>query len=84
MAGGEVNLRAAVELMDIIGAEALLPYGVDGAIDGGDVERAHQFAQPTTTYGGSVEVFPDMITRFVLGLPRPQYPGSKALVNARR
>jgi 3-oxocholest-4-en-26-oyl-CoA dehydrogenase alpha subunit len=84
VAGGEVNLRAAAELMDIIGAEALLPYGADGAIDGGDVERAHQFAQPTITYGGSVEVFRDLVTRFALGLPRPHYPGSKVLVNARR
>jgi len=83
VAGAEVNVRAAAELCDIIGPEALLPYDADGAVDGGDVERAHQFAQATITYGGCVEVFRQMIAQHVLGLPRPQYPGSKNLVPAR-
>ena len=82
--GGEVNVRAGAELSDIVGPEALLPYGADGAIDGGDIERSHQFAQPTITYGGSVEVFRQMIAQHVLGLPRPSYPGTKNLVSTPR
>jgi 3-oxocholest-4-en-26-oyl-CoA dehydrogenase alpha subunit len=84
VAGAELNLRVASELGDIIGAPSLLPYETDGAIDDGDVERAHRFAQPTITYGGSVEVFRQMIARHDLGLPRPHYPGSKEVVNPRR
>jgi 3-oxocholest-4-en-26-oyl-CoA dehydrogenase alpha subunit len=84
VAGAEANIRVAGELMDMIGPQALLAYGADGAIDGGDIERDHQFAQPTTTYGGSVEVFRQMIAQHVLGLPRPQYPGSKVMVSPRR
>ena len=84
VAGAELNLRVATELGDIIGAPSLLPYEADGAIDDGDVERAHRFAQPTITYGGSVEVFRQMIARHDLGLPRPHYPGSREVVNPRR
>jgi 3-oxocholest-4-en-26-oyl-CoA dehydrogenase alpha subunit len=84
VAGAEANIRVANELMDMIGAQALLPYGTDDAIDGGVIERDHQFAQPTTTYGGTVEVFRQMIAQHVLGLPRPQYPGSKILTSPRR
>ena len=80
----QLNLRVASELGDIIGAPSLLPYEADGAVDDGDVERAHRFAQPTITYGGSVEVFRQMIARHDLGLPRPHYPGSKEVVNPRR
>ena len=82
VAGGEANLRAASELADIMGPEALLPYGAEGAVNGGDVERAHTFAQPTITYGGTVEVFRQMIAQHVLGLPRPQYPGSRTFVRS--
>jgi 3-oxocholest-4-en-26-oyl-CoA dehydrogenase alpha subunit len=82
--GGEVNVRVAAELSDLIGPEALLPYDVDGAIDRGDVERAHLYAQATTIYGGTVEVFRQMIAQHVLGLPRPDLPGSKVLVANQR
>jgi alkylation response protein AidB-like acyl-CoA dehydrogenase len=84
VAGAELNVRLGAELLDLIGPEALLPYGADGVIAGGDIERAHQFAQPTVTYTGSVEIFRQMIAQHVLGLPRPQFPGSKALVSGRR
>jgi 3-oxocholest-4-en-26-oyl-CoA dehydrogenase alpha subunit len=84
VAGAEVNVALAADLEDLIGPEALIYYGEDGAIDGGDVERAHTFAAPTITYTGSVEVFRQMIAQHVLGLPRPQFPGSKNLVSPRR
>jgi 3-oxocholest-4-en-26-oyl-CoA dehydrogenase alpha subunit len=84
VAGAEVNVRIAAELSDLIGPEALLPYGADGTIDGGDIERAGPFAAPTITYTGSVEVFRErMIAQHLLGLPRPQYPGARVVVKAR-
>jgi alkylation response protein AidB-like acyl-CoA dehydrogenase len=82
--GAETNIKVAAELADLVGPEALLSYGADGALDGGDLERAHRFAAPTVTYTGTVEVFRQMIAQHVLGLPRPQYPGSKAFLTSGR
>jgi hypothetical protein len=56
--------------------------GAVGAVGGGRIEFAHRFAQGTATYGGTVEVFRGIIAQHVLGLPRPSYPGSKALVSS--
>ena len=38
----------------------------------------------TATYGGTVEVFRTIIAQHHLGLPRPDYPGRKAFLQAGR
>ena len=78
--GSDALVHGAAELMDLAGPATLLSDGSPGAEDCGAIEFAHRFAQGTATYGGTVEVFRQMIAQHVLGLPRPTYPGSKMLV----
>ena len=75
-------VHGAAALMDLLGPEAVVSEGAEGAAGGGRIEFAHRFAQGTATYGGTVEVFRAIIAQHVLGLPRPSYPGSKALVSS--
>jgi alkylation response protein AidB-like acyl-CoA dehydrogenase len=84
VAGSDVMVRCAAELMDLTGGEALIRHSADGAVGKGAVEEAHRYAQGTATYGGTVEVFRQMIAQHVLGLPRPALPGSKALLGPQR
>jgi hypothetical protein len=70
--------------MDLAGPASRLSEGSPGAELTGAIEAAHRFAQGTATYGGTVEVFHGIIAQHVLGLPRPSYPGSKALVSRKR
>jgi alkylation response protein AidB-like acyl-CoA dehydrogenase len=78
--GSLALIAGAADLIDLIGPEALLGHGADGAIDDGEIDYAHRFAQGTATYGGTTEVFKNMIAERLLGLPRPAYPGSKSVV----
>jgi 3-oxocholest-4-en-26-oyl-CoA dehydrogenase alpha subunit len=82
--GSEALVEGAAQLMDLIGAESLLCEGSPGSEFTGAVEYAHRFAQGTATYGGTVEVFRQIIAQHVLGLPRPTYPGSKVLASQKR
>jgi alkylation response protein AidB-like acyl-CoA dehydrogenase len=75
----EVLISGAAALMDLVGPDAVLAEGTPAAPGGGALDYAHRFAQGTATYGGTVEVFRTMIAQHVLGLPRPNYPGSKVL-----
>jgi alkylation response protein AidB-like acyl-CoA dehydrogenase len=79
----ETIIRGAAELMDLVGPEALLPHGADGCVAGGVIDYAHRFAQGTAIYGGTNEVFRNIVAQHVLGLPRPIYPGSRSLAPAR-
>lgn len=63
----------APDLMDILGAASSLPTGTDGAVDDGAVESLFRLAAPTGIYGGTLEVFRNMIAQQVLGLGRPNY-----------
>ena len=49
------------ELMDILGAASTLPYGTDGAADDGCAEYVYRFAPLVGIYGGTLEVFRNMI-----------------------
>ena len=91
--GADVIVRSSADLVDLVGPEAVLSYGSDGAGPGEcaapdgpplwRIDFSHRFAQGTPTYGGTVEVFRQMIAQHVLGLPRPTYPGSKAFISKR-
>ncbi|BBZ71200.1 acyl-CoA dehydrogenase family protein [Mycobacterium paraseoulense] len=61
------------ELMDILGAASALPYGTEGAADDGSAEYAYRFAPLVGIYGGTLEVFRNMIAQYMLGLGKPAY-----------
>ena len=66
------------ELMDILGAASTLPNGTDGAADDGASEYVYRFAPLVGIYGGTLEVFRNMIAQYVLGLGKPNYSAPKA------
>jgi 3-oxocholest-4-en-26-oyl-CoA dehydrogenase alpha subunit len=73
------------DLMDLLGAAAALPVGTRGAAnaaDDGGVEFLFRLAGPTGVYGGTLEVFRNMIAQHALGLGRPNYspPVDKGVV----
>ena len=63
----------APDLMDILGAAASLPVGTEGAADDGGAEYIFRLASPTGIYGGTLEIFRNMIAQQILGLGRPAY-----------
>ncbi len=63
----------APDLMDILGAAASLPVGTEGAVDDGGAEYIFRLASPTGIYGGTLEIFRNMIAQQILGLGRPAY-----------
>ncbi|SOX55280.1 acyl-CoA dehydrogenase [Mycobacterium ahvazicum] len=61
------------DLMDIHGAASTLPFGADGAADDGSAEYVYRFAPLVGIYGGTLEVFRNMIGQYTLGLGKPSY-----------
>ncbi len=61
------------DLMDIAGPAALLPIETEGAADNGAAEYLYRFAPLAGIYGGTLEVFRNMIAQHVLGLGKPNY-----------
>jgi len=61
------------DLMDILGAAASLPVDTKGAADDGGAEYIFRLASPVGVYGGTLEVFRNMIAQQILGLGRPAY-----------
>ncbi|OBG64998.1 MULTISPECIES: acyl-CoA dehydrogenase family protein [unclassified Mycobacterium] len=61
------------ELMDLLGASSALPFGTEGAADDGSAEYAYRFAPLVGIYGGTLEVFRNMIAQYMLGLGKPAY-----------
>ena len=68
------------DLMDILGAASSLPVDTDGVADDGGTEYVFRLAGPTGIYGGTLEVFRNMIAQHALGLGRPNYspPANKS------
>jgi 3-oxocholest-4-en-26-oyl-CoA dehydrogenase alpha subunit len=61
------------DLMDILGTASTLPIGTDGAADDGGAEYVYRFAPLVGIYGGTLEVFRNMIAQYALGLGKPNY-----------
>jgi alkylation response protein AidB-like acyl-CoA dehydrogenase len=61
------------DLMDILGTASSLPIGTDGAADDGASEYVYRFAPLVGIYGGTLEVFRNMIAQYILGLGKPAY-----------
>ena len=66
------------DLMDVLGSSSLLPEGATGA---STVEHLYRWAPLIGIYGGTIEVFRNMIAQYVLGLGKPNYspPAAKGL-----
>lgn len=63
----------APDLMDLLGTASALPVGSDGAADDGAAEYIYRFAPLSGIYGGTLEVFRNMIAQYVLGLGKLAY-----------
>jgi 3-oxocholest-4-en-26-oyl-CoA dehydrogenase alpha subunit len=66
----ETLVRAASDLLDIVGPAGSLAHGATGSIADSAAEYAFRFAPGTTIYGGSTEVQRNLIAEHLLGLPR--------------
>jgi alkylation response protein AidB-like acyl-CoA dehydrogenase len=69
------------DLMDVLGTAGALPVGTEGAADAADdggIEYLFRLASPTGIYGGTLEVFRNMIAQHELGLGRPNYSPTRA------
>jgi alkylation response protein AidB-like acyl-CoA dehydrogenase len=69
------------DLMDIHGAASALPVGTDRSADDGAAEYVYRFAPLVGIYGGTLEVFRNMIAQYVLGLGKPNYSPPKAKIS---
>jgi alkylation response protein AidB-like acyl-CoA dehydrogenase len=73
----------SADLMDLLGPAAALPPGTPGSPDDGATESVYRLALPMGIYGGTLEVFRNMIAQHDLGLGRPAYgTGSSAATSA--
>jgi 3-oxocholest-4-en-26-oyl-CoA dehydrogenase alpha subunit len=61
------------DLMDMLGAASVLPADTPGAVDEGAAEFIFRHGLPAAIYGGSLEVFRNMIAQHELKLGRPSY-----------
>ncbi|ASW92529.1 acyl-CoA dehydrogenase family protein [Mycobacterium marseillense] len=64
------------ELMDLLGAASALPTDTTGSADfadNGAIEFIFRHGVPAGIYGGTMEVFRNMIAQHELGLGRPSY-----------
>jgi 3-oxocholest-4-en-26-oyl-CoA dehydrogenase alpha subunit len=73
VANAQVMRDVSPDLMDVLGAASALPVGTEGAADDGGAEYIFRLASPTGIYGGTLEVFRNMIAEHALGLGRPNY-----------
>jgi 3-oxocholest-4-en-26-oyl-CoA dehydrogenase alpha subunit len=68
--GSDLFIRHSAELVDLVGADALVARGQPGAVAGGAIEYAHRFAQGTAIYGGTTDVIRNVIAERFMGMPR--------------
>jgi 3-oxocholest-4-en-26-oyl-CoA dehydrogenase alpha subunit len=73
VANAQTMRDVAPELMDLMGTASALPIETSGAADNGGAEYIFRLAGPTGIYGGTLEVFRNMIAQHELGLGRPNY-----------
>lgn len=73
---GQTMRDISADLMDILGPAAALPTDTEGSADDGSAEHLFRLALPMGIYGGSLEVFRNMIAQHELRLGRPAYGSS--------
>jgi alkylation response protein AidB-like acyl-CoA dehydrogenase len=67
----------APELMDVLGPAAGLTTDSRGSVAGGGPEYLYRWAPLIGIYGGTIDVFRNMIAQYMLGLGRPSYSPPK-------
>jgi 3-oxocholest-4-en-26-oyl-CoA dehydrogenase alpha subunit len=80
--GADVMVRGSADLIDLVGIDALESMTSMNEPGLTAVEFAQRFAQGTTTYGGTNEVFRNIIAQHDLGLPTLALPGRRAFLPA--
>jgi alkylation response protein AidB-like acyl-CoA dehydrogenase len=63
------------DMMDILGTASALPTDAHGSASDGAAEHLYRLALPLGIYGGTLEVFRNMIAQHELKLGRPNYGG---------
>lgn len=63
------------DLMDMLGSASALPTETPGSATDGAAEHLYRLALPLGIYGGTLEVFRNMIAQHGLKLGRPSYGG---------
>ena len=63
------------DLMDMLGSASALPAETTGSATDGAAEHLYRLALPLGIYGGTLEVFRNMIAQHGLKLGRPSYGG---------
>ncbi|SNT36765.1 acyl-CoA dehydrogenase family protein [Rhodococcoides kyotonense] len=66
----ELLISRSAELLDLVGPVALLPRGAEGAVEDGELEWSHRFAQGTAIYGGTTDIARNIVAQHNLRLPR--------------
>jgi alkylation response protein AidB-like acyl-CoA dehydrogenase len=66
----EALVRAASDMLELMGPAGLVPLGGEGAVGGGVPEAVFRFAPGTRIYGGTTDIFRNLIAEQRLGLPR--------------
>jgi alkylation response protein AidB-like acyl-CoA dehydrogenase len=61
------------DLMDIQGATSSVGVGDDGTAEDQGAEHLYRLSAPSCVYGGTLEVYRNMIAQHTLGLGRPAY-----------
>ena len=72
VANAQTMRDVSLDLMDIQGAVSTLPVDANGAQADGGAEYVFRLAGPTGIYGGTLEVFRNMIAQHALGLGPPR------------
>jgi 3-oxocholest-4-en-26-oyl-CoA dehydrogenase alpha subunit len=78
VANAQTMRDVAPDLMDVLGTASALPIDTTGAADNGGAEYIFRLASPTGIYGGTLEVFRNMIAQHQLGLGRPNYSPARS------
>lgn len=71
----EALIEGSARLLELMGPTAFRSDNTSAAATGHLIETTHRYAQGTAIYGGTTEVFRNIIAYQDLGLPRPAYPG---------
>lgn len=67
----------APELLDVLAPASTLPTDTTGAVADGAADYLYRWAPLIGIYGGTIDVFRNMIAQHVLGLGRPNYSPPK-------
>jgi alkylation response protein AidB-like acyl-CoA dehydrogenase len=78
VAAAQTMRDIGADLMDLAGPASVLPIETEGAPDSGASEYLYRFAPLAGIYGGTLEVFRNMIAQHVLGLGKPNYSPPKS------